>query len=117
MFHVEQLGPLGPDWGFCSYRSPFPDEGTAEVDPARMFHVEHSCICGPRTIVRARLDRDGQVLAVKAKKDDDSEEGRGEQYLYDTVIQDLLVGVGRIGKVEFFVCGCFRSSNWIGGGG
>ena len=93
LFHVEQLAQSGPDGRFCGYRCSFPRRGLAEVE-ARLgcstWNI--SCIAAQEATIR-RLDRDGRVLAVKAKKDDDSEEGRGEEYLYNTVIQNLLVGV------------------------
>lgn len=64
--------------------------GRSRANPRRS--TWNTLVAAAQNHVRS-LDCDVRVLAVKAKKDDDSEEGRSEQYLYDTVIQNLLVGV------------------------
>ena len=54
---------------------------------------------------------------MEAEQDDDAEDDRGEEYLYDVVIEDFLVGVGGVGNVGFFLSGCFTWNDWIDGGG
>ena len=83
-----------------------------------MFHVEHfQTIRRPEGYESPQLSMlQACVLTMQAQQHDQAEDNRGEEYLYDVVVENLLVGVGSIGDIEFFLSGCFTFNDWIDGG-
>jgi hypothetical protein len=94
-----------------------------------MFHVEH---CRESQVhrrirprqyfppasadVRRRADSSQTDLSVQADENDNAEEDRGEENLYDVVVEDLLIGVGREVNVTFSLVRGFPVNGRIGGG-
>ena len=58
-----------------------------------------------------------RVLAMQPEQEHHAEDDRAEEYLYDAVVENLLVGVRGVGNVGFFECGCFPGNDRVGVGG